>query len=93
MNIRSGLPKGYWYNVRKYFAQNRFYTITMENGNFYDVRVRQGGYVQVSIKSMLAFGSEGTVRLDRNSWNDGNDTITRYICRDGIIEVDFLTYI
>lgn len=89
----SGRPKGYWYNVRKYFAQNRLYNITLGNGNFYDVRVRQGSYVQVSIKSMLSYENEGIVRLDRNSWNEGNDFITRYTCRDGIIEVDFLVYI
>lgn len=89
----SGVPNGYWVNVRKYFAQNRIYTVTLYVDWTYDIRYRNGGYAQVMVKSMMSRNNGVTQLVLSSRRYEGGDIIDTYKCYNGNIEVDFLLYI
>ena len=85
LNIKSGLPNGYWVTVRKYFAHTRVYNITLQHDQTFDVRCRNGAYVFCNIRSII--------NKSYNRRREGNDVIYTYKALWGIFEVDFLIYI
>ena len=54
LNIKSGLPNGYWVTVRKYFAYTRMYNMTLQHEQTVDIRCRNGAYVFCNIRSIIS---------------------------------------
>lgn len=97
LNIKSGLPNGYWVSVRKYFAYTRVYNVTMQHNQTYDIRCRNGAYVFCNVRSIISKMYDKSIGIAQlvlsNQRTEGNDVIYTYKAYWGIIEVDFLIYI
>ena len=97
LNIKSGLPNGYWVTVRKYFAYTRIYNVILEHNQTFDVRCRNGAYVFYDIRSMINKLYNGALGIARfalvSQREEDNDIIYTYEAFWGIFEVDFLIYI
>lgn len=97
MNIKSGLPNGYWVSVRKYFAYTRMYNITLQHEQTIDIRCRNGAYVYYNIRSIISKMFNNNIGVAQfiltNQRIEGNETIYTYKVYFGVFEVDFLIYI
>lgn len=97
LNIKSGLPNGYWVTVRKYFAYTRMYNMTLQHEQTVDIRCRNGAYVFCNIRSIISKMYNKSIGIAQfaltNQRREGNDVIYTFKAFWGIFEVDFLIYI
>ena len=97
LNTKSGLPRGYWVTIRKYFAFTRMYNVTLNHEQTIDIRCRNGAYVYCNIRSIISKSYSRNIGVSQlrlvNKRREGNDEIHTYKAFWGAFEVDFLIYI
>ena len=89
LSSMNGHPKGYWFNVRKYFVQGAKYNITMIRGSTYQIIVPKNARILTYITSIVGTWW-GEQKLIQNMTTSGNNKIYTFTSQNATIEIIFV---